>query len=419
MTAQKQSWAETDLVRRLCYSLDVAKSAIKRLAFDGFTDAEEPANNVRPEKVISESGVLLLAASTAIRHADVGKRFREVAELLIPHARSDRMFLGMCTMPSLAWDYAFGHICLKRLGYPDTRFDSVLEMLGESHSQPGSERPPYRVLEQIWASRGLQVFEPAKQARGQTAPAVVRASMLCQPMDLLGGSRQDLYAFTHSLIYVTDLNIRPWRLPRQRNMILADAEAALARCLDDQDYDLAGELLLTWPLTGRSWGASAAFGFRVLAHVEDRAGFLPSTSTRLERANLLQGDDRAKYLLATAYHTAYVMGLLCAVTLQPHRAPPKAIKGTNASPGVSQMFLDKLDKDPQRPHWREEFDQLSQPERDSLASMLLTIGLRRSVIQRDFGRLYELLQIGQMANLTNIPAASQAADLLARLAHIS
>jgi len=266
-------------------------------------------------------------------------------------------------------------------------------MLGESHSQPGSERPPYRVLEQIWASRGLQVFEPAKQARGQTAPAVVRASMLCQPMDLLGGSRQDLYAFTHSLIYVTDLNIRPWRLPRQRNMILADAEAALARCLDDQDYDLAGELLLTWPLTGRSWGASAAFGFRVLAHVEDRAGFLPSTSTRLERANLLQGDDRAKYLLATAYHTAYVMGLLCAVTLQPHRAPPKAIK--------------------------EEFDQLSQPERDSLASMLLTIGLRRSVIQRDFGRLYELLQIGQMANLTNIPAASQAADLLARLAHIS
>ena len=180
---------------------------------------------------------------------------------------------------------------------------------------------------------------------------------------LLGGSRQDLYAFTHSLIYVTDLNIRPWRLPRQRNMILADAEAALARCLDDQDYDLAGELLLAWPLTGRSWGASAAFGFRVLAHVEDRAGFLPSTSTRLERANLLQGDDRAKYLLATAYHTAYVMGLLCAVTLQPHRAPPKAIKGTNASPGVSQMFLDKLDKDPQRPHWREEFDQLSQPER--------------------------------------------------------
>ncbi|MFL6932254.1 MAG: DUF6895 family protein, partial [Xanthobacteraceae bacterium] len=197
------------------------------------------------------------------------------------------------------------------------------------------------------------------------------------------------------------------------------AEAALARCLDDQDYDLAGELLLTWPLTGTSWGASAAFGFRVLAHVEDRAGFLPSASTRLDRLKTLQGEGRAKYLLATAYHTAYVMGLLCAVTLQPQRAPPKAIKGANGASGISQVLLAKLDEDRQRPHWREEFDQLSQPERDSLASMLVTIGLRRSVVQRDFGRLHEFLQIGETANLTNTPAAIQAAELLARLAHIS
>ena len=260
MTAQKQSWAETDLVRRLSYSLDVAKSAIKRLACEGFTDAEEPENNVPAEKVIAESGLLLLAASTAIRHADVRTRLREVAELLVPHARSERMFLGICTKPSLALDYAVAHICLTRLGYPDTRLDSVLEMIGESKTQ--LERPPHSMLEQIWASRGLQVFQPAaKQALRQTAPAVVRKSLLCQPMDLLGGSRQDVYAFTHSLIFVTDFNIRPWRLPRQRNMILADAEAALARCLDDQDYDLAGEVLLAWPLTGRSWGASAAFGF--------------------------------------------------------------------------------------------------------------------------------------------------------------
>jgi hypothetical protein len=417
VTAQKLSWAEADLLRRLCYSLDVAKSAINNLAFDGFTDAEDPANNVRPEKVIAETGLLLLATSTAVRHGEVKKRFREVAELLVPRARSGRMFLGICTMPSLAWDYALGHICLKRLGYPDTRFDSVLEMIGESRSQPGSERPPHRVLEQIWASRVLQPAETQDVRR--TAPAVVRESMLCQPMDFLAGSRQDIYAFTHSLMYISDLNIRPWRLPRPRSTILADAEAALARCLDDQDYDLAGELLLTWPLTGTSWGASAAFGFRVLAHVEDRAGFLPSPSTRPDRVKTLQGEDRTKYLLATAYHTAYVMGLLCAVTLQPRRAPPKAIKGAKGASGISQVILAKLDEDRQRPHWREEFDQLSPPQRDSLATMLVTIGLRRSVVQQDFGRLHEFLQLGHMANLTNTPAASQAAELLARLAHMS
>ena len=417
MTGQKELWPASDLVRRVTYSLDVAKNAIKRLGSEGFTDAEEPANNIPPEKVIAESGLLLLAASTALPHADLGKPFREVAEVLIPYARSEGMFFGICTKPSLAWDYAVGHICLKRLGYPDRRFDSVLAIIGESQTQ--LERPPYSRLEQIWASRGLELSQPAAEQKvRQTAPAVVRESVLCKPMDLLGGSRQDVYAFTHSLIFMTDFNIRPCRLPRQRNMILADAEAALARCLDDQDYDLAGEVLLAWPLTGRSWGASAAFGFRVLAHVEDRAGFLPSMSTRLDRLKTLQGEDRAKYLLATAYHTAYVMGLLCAVTLQPQRAPPKAIKGVNGASEISQVLLEKLDEDRHRPHWREEFDNLSQPERDSLASMLMTIGLRRSVVQRDFGRLHEFLQIGHLANLTNMPAASQAAELLARLAHI-
>jgi len=238
-------------------------------------------------------------------------------------------------------------------------------------------------------------------------------------MDLLNGSREDVYAFTHAMMYVTDFNISPWRLPRRRSTILAEAEAVLARCLDDQDYDLGGEVLLGWPLTGRSWGPTAAFGFRVLTHVEDQAGFLPSTSTRLDRLNKLQGNDRAKYLLATAYHTAFVMGLLCAAALQPGRAPPTAIRSASPAAGVSGLVLARLDADRRRPHWREEIDLLSPSERDSLAGMLLTIGLRRSVVQRDFAGLHELLWLGRAAGLTDRPVASQAAELLTRLAHVS
>jgi len=407
-------------VRRLCEALDVADNAIERLASDGYTDSQEPANNLRPEKVISESGLLLLAASTAARHAEVAKRLREVAQRLAPHARSDRMLFGICTEPALAWDYAQAHICLKRLGCPDVRFDSVLELIGKSQARRGRERPPHRALEQTWAVRGWRTPEPApKQPVRRAAPVTARDSVLCQSMDLLSGSREDVYAFTHALLYVTDFNIRPWRLPRPRSMILADAEAALVRCLDDQDYDLAGEVLLTWPLTGRSWGAAAAFGFRVLAHVEDQAGFLPSTSTRLDRLSRFEGDDRAKYLVASAYHTAYVMGLLCAAALQPGRAPPRTIRLASVTPGLSRLVLEGLDADPQRPHWREEINQLSESERDGLVSMLLMIALRRSVVQKEFDRLPGLLEMGRTAGLTDMPAASQAAELLARLAHIA
>jgi Domain of unknown function (DUF6895) len=84
-------------------------------------------------------------------------------------------------------------------------------------------------------------------------------------------------------MYVARFDQRLPRLPRPRRAILLEAESALARCLDEEDYDLSGELLLSWPLTAASWSAGATFGFRVLARVEDTAGFLPTASTRIER----------------------------------------------------------------------------------------------------------------------------------------
>lgn len=326
------------------------------------------------------------------------------------------MLLGICASPGVAWDYALAHTCLKRLGYEDVRFDSVLELIAKSQAARGRERPPHRVLEQIWAARALSEHQSktAPDVRA-TVPRQVRDSVLCNPIDLLGGSREDVYAFTHALMYVTDFNIQPWKVPR-RKIVLAVAEAALAGCLDDQDYDLAGEVLLAWPLIGTRWSAAATFGFRVLAHVEDEAGFLPSVSTQLDRLKTLQGDERANYLLATAYHTVYVMGLLCAVALQPLRAPPLAITTRRSAAGSGQLLLARLDDDTLRPHWRKEIDRLGDAERDSLAGLFLTIALRRSAKQRDFARIHELLQFGRAAGLTEMPSASQAAELLERLA---
>jgi uncharacterized protein DUF6895 len=402
------------LVRRLCDAIEIAKKAIECLAADGYEDKTEPGNNLRPEKVISESGLLLLAASTASRYPEVDERLRDVAERLVPHARSDRILLGICTQPALAWEYAQAHVCLKRLGYADRRFDTALRMVERSQARRGHERPPHRALEQARARDGWSDPRPGRRTR-RAPPGAVRDSVLCRPMDLLSGSRDDVYAFTHALMYVTDFNIRPWRLPRDRSVILDEAEAVLARCLDDEDYDLAGEVLLGWPLTGQSWGPAAAFGFRVLARVEDQAGFLPSPGTRLERLHALQGGERTRYFLATAYHTAYVMGLLCAAALQPGRAPPTTIRTARAPRGISRLLLTRLDTGGGRPHWREEVRRLAEADRDSLASMLLSIGLCRAVSQRDFGLLHELLRMARDAGLANAPSASQAAELLSRL----
>jgi hypothetical protein len=406
------TWSTKDLLRRLTHALEVAEQAVERLAGNGYTDSREPSNNIRPEKLISETAFLLVGASTADEQPEVARRIRRVAKRLIPHARSQRMLLGMCMEASLALDYAHAHICLTRLGYHDPVFDAVLCKSLSSQVRDGRERPPYRMLEQEWLIRS---WHGAGSKFGQKRLLAARESVLARPMDLLAGSREDVYAFTHALIYTTDFNLRPRRLPRPASEILAKAEAALARCLDEEDYDLGGEVLLTWPLTKQCWSAAPTFGFRVLASVEDQAGFLPSQSTRLQRLAEMSGDERADYLLATGYHTAYVMGLLCAAALQTNTAPSPRNPYTTHGADDHAPILQLLDADPPRRHWREEFDRLAAPERNAIARLLFAIGLRRMAIQRDLARLRELLAMGYRLGLANCPIASQAAELLDRV----
>jgi hypothetical protein len=413
MGAEPGNWDKKDLVRRVCHALDIAKQVVQRLAANGYTDPDEPANCVRPEKVIAETALLLFAVSLSEQTHEVNERMQCVARLLVPHARSERMLLGLCLEPALAWEYAQAHVCLARLGFEDPDVDELVRQCASSQAKAGRERAPHRLLEQEWV---IDTWKQSRTSARSPAPDVALNSLLNHPMDLIGGSREDVYAFTHALMYASNFNVYHRQLPRPRAVILAEAETALARCLDEQDYDLGGEVLLAWPLTGKSWSAAAAFGFRVLARVEDEAGFLPAPTTRLNRLNKMQGNERANYLLATAYHTAYVMGLLCAAALQPRRAPPSKIPRSGAAHGSAKLILRFIDADGRSAHWRDELSQLTRPERDATAGLLLNIALRRKISRREFGAVHELLKVGYSLGLSDTPASSQAAEMLERLA---
>lgn len=406
-------WNTHDLIERLCHALDIARLTVEQLAGTGYNDPENPATNLRPEKIISETAVLLLTASSLSTHPVINGRIKYLAELLIPHARSKRMMLGLCLEPTVTWDYALAHVCLTRLGYSDSAFDQLLRMALGSQAHAGRERSPHRVLEQDWIAT---VWHEPKLSRRSTTSSMVRMSILNHPMDLLNATRDDIYAFTHALMYVTDFNLNPAPLPRSRHVILEEAEAQLALCLDEEDYDLAAEVVMSWPLTGKTWSAAAAFAFRVLAHVEDKAGFLPTPSTRISEIKALEGNKRTQYLAATAYHTAYVMGLVCAASLQPGHTPPASIPSDDVRPGTAKQLLGLLDGDGQLPHWHDEFQQLTEAEADALAGFLLNIALRRRVARRDFEGIRALLKVAYDLDLANTSSMRQAAEMLYRLA---
>jgi hypothetical protein len=407
----RQTWDEEDLVRRLCHALDVAERAVAALSGSGYSDAANPNDAVRPEKVVAESALLLLAAHAVNRYSEVKKRIDGVAELLIPLARGKQMQAGVCLTPSLALDYGQAHLCLSRIGHVDESFDNMLRLAFSGQAGGARERLPHRQLEQEW----LQIaWSPGRKCKSVN----IRNSAIGRPLDLIGSNRDDFYAFTHALMYGTDLGVTQLRLPRSRTAISAEADAALAHCLDTEDYDLAGEVLLTWPMTGIPWSSVATFGFAVLVRVEDEAGFLPASTTRLEPLGKLEGSERDRYLLATGYHTVYVMGLLCAISLRLGRSPPIRVPVNLQNMGSADQWLRLLDRDV-HPHWRDSFDLLATSDQDSLMGMLFGIALQRSVRKRRFEVTAQLLQKGYAEGLANVPVASQVAELLQRVKLLS
>ena len=362
---------------------------------------------------MAETALLLLAADAVKHHPGVREQVDAGARLLIPVAHGDRMRVGLLLYPAIAQDFALAHVCLSQIGYPDPAFDRLLAQSAAASAALGRERPPHRDLEQKWL-RALQSPEGSVTPRGDLD--LSRRTMLGKTMDALGSTRDDVYALTHAIMYTTDLGKRRGQLARPVGAILADSEAALAWALDEQDYDLGGEVLLAWPMLRRRWSAPAVFGFLVLAGVEDAAGFLPAPSTRVDRYLTLGGEERARYALATAYHTVYVMGLLCAACLRPGFRLPASIPGRGGSPGSGKELLALLEDAERTPHWHGVFARLAPGQQDAIASLLMTIGLRRAFARRDLRTLHTLLEIGIRHRLIDAPAPRQAAELLQRAA---
>jgi len=173
MINKKGCWNKQDLTRRLCHALNIARQVVEQLASEGYRDTEESGNNVRPEKIISETAVLLLAASSVANNEKVRAEIDRVARLLIPHARGERMRLVVCLEGSLALDYALAHVCLRRLGYPDRDFDALIRLSLQSQARGGRERLPHRVLEQELTMRLWEGIKPPNAKRRQRTRSAV------------------------------------------------------------------------------------------------------------------------------------------------------------------------------------------------------------------------------------------------------
>jgi hypothetical protein len=390
----------------LC-ALEMAGRAIASLE-----KGADPAGPLQPfcDKVVAETAMLLLCAnSAAATDPDVRRRVRDLSVRMVPLARSESTLAAISLDPGQAHDRGVAHVILSHLGFPDHRVDYLLGQSLALGFDFGPERLPHLRLEQEWLDR---VWSRGG-AHPPAGPSVLAHSMLGRPLDALAASRFDIYAFTHALMYATDLGYRAAELPRTGDEIAADAEAALACSLDTGDWDLTAELTMSWPLLRRPWSPAATFAFGILAAVEEESGFLPGAAFDTARFHSLAGREQCDYVLATSYHATYVMGFLCAAALRNDVTPPVAVPppiGTRRGRGAAFELL----TEPGQPRWKTDFAALDPAGQDALAPLVLAIALRQARDAGDLARIAEAVETALAHHLVDAPAPRQAVALLRR-----
>jgi hypothetical protein len=394
-----------DALTRLGAALDIAERSIPVLA-GAWGDPDQPA--FRREKFVAETALLLYAAAVpAASRRCHGDRIRRVATALSSHARSPELEAALMIRPAMAAELSVAHVCLSSLGIGDARFDLVVRNAVAS-CPPVAEKIPWKDIEADWLARLCPTFP-----RCSWLPRSIEHTLLATGLDVLSAPREELYAFTHALIYLCDFGRAEAEPPRPAATVLADAEGSLACCIDDDDFDLCAELLLSWPYLRQPRSPVAAFATGLLCRLEDAVGYLPCPGLSISALDELEPEQRTRALFDQAYHTAYTMGLLQSALLLPcgEAAPLPAVR-----PGSAKRLWASLPPRSPEPQWQVDYRSLSQPQRDSLAPMIATIGLRRALAANDLRRVTRILELCLEAGLASYPAVGQAAALLRRFA---
>jgi len=411
-----EPWDQADLVRRVHLSLDLATGALDLIGSgrrpDVIRDSTEGGGpRFSSEKLVGETAMLLLCAMPLRRHdIDIADRIEALAARLVPLARQADILAAICSDPGLARDYALPHAVLSHIGYGDPSVDVLLSASLSIAPRFGPERLPNRRLEQEWLDRTWT----SGASRPLPERGLIGRTMLGRPIDALGSTRLDLYAFTHAVMYATDFGARRPALPRSRRAIAADADAGLAFSLDTDDFDLTAELCLTWPMLGMSWSRTSAFAFRILASIEDEYGFVPGAAFDAAHHASLTDPDKRDYTLVTSYHASYTMGFLCAAAATRGAPPPKALPPVRGRRGAAAALMALIGANGGEPNWARRAGGLSQSQQDAIAPLMLIAVLRRAKTSGDLGLVREALDAAVRHNLLDGPAPGQAAALLRR-----
>lgn len=402
-------WSSETLVVRLNRSLEIASLALGLLIQAPPASGQSALNGFRKEKLVAETALLLYAAS-AIGDASVQRHVVALSKQLLPFARNESLLTMIRARPLLALELSVAHGVLTRLGLQDEEYQSELFAILELSPRAAAERTPWKDFEAAWIENLCGLALPHRHPSG-----ALKRTTLGMGIDALYCGRQALYNLTHALIYTTDFGNACVVVARPSAEVVDEVEAALAACLDADDFDLCAELLLAWPYLRTPWTATSRLALRVLSRVEDEVGFLPSLSVREEELKELGGPASSQRIMAEAYHTIYVMGILVAALLKHMPAPEASASADASSLQLAEALYELLPLRGPRPQWETDYRRLTDGEKAGSARFLVHVGIRRALANSDFNCVAQILLEATARGMAPDSVMGQASLLLKRM----
>jgi hypothetical protein len=285
--------------------LDIAGTIAKRLPFhveQGEAAFPELDRTKITDKFIAEAAVLLLVGyRTGAAPLD---RLLDLAQLIETSARSPRHLAILAESPQAVVGTALAHSVLETLGLHDADFDAAVLSALRDPAVWAIDRPVFRHLELAWL-RGLC------GAGDDDIATYASASLLAHQLHPAWMRREDGYAATHTIMYLSDFGNRG--LPAQISIPVVDffLEHGIVWCLGSSDWDLLGEILIASMCAGRS-PRFFQLAARQLEAARRTHGALPGPSWPMLRG-MEPSQARESIWLLSAYHPTFVFGILCAL----------------------------------------------------------------------------------------------------------
>jgi hypothetical protein len=317
-----------EINQRITQCVDWATQAITTFSDGHRVWDEEPAEPVQPfDKMVIESALMAFIAERVIPgNASVTRLLDAIESCTIT---LDRMYELIRQRPYLWTSIGSVWLILDKFNRGDVVKRNKLRSLWDDTSTVHPcERVPYRLLDQAW-TRSL--------ARGTGDPQLASDGLrLATSFENLDGAllmqTSDLYAVTHTVMYLTDFG-RSRSLENRSGNARQWIDSLTAYRLLLNDLDLAGELAMSGLMLGDALGVGSLVTLATLSSIFDSLGFVPSPTFRAGEYEDSERPDSYRYF--HSYHTTLVYGLLCAVLVSEENSSPLAVRAVAADNGAT------------------------------------------------------------------------------------